>query len=42
MFFAAGLFQCWREKYCPKPAICVGVSLQAGHVLCYWHVPTLA
>ena len=37
----AGLFQCWREKYWPKPAICVGVSLQVGHVLCCWVVSTL-
>ena len=42
MFFAVGMFQRWREKYWPKPAICVGVSLQGGHVLCCWVVPTLA
>ena len=42
MFFAAGLFQRWREKYWPKPAICVCVSLQVGHDLCCWVVPTLA
>ena len=42
MFFAVGMFQRWQEKYWPKPAICVGVPLQAGHVLCCRHVPTLA
>ena len=29
----SGLFQRWREKYWPKPAVCVGVSLQGGNVL---------
>ena len=42
MFFAIGMFQRWRDKYWPKPAICVGVPLQAGHVPCCRHVPTLA